>query len=181
MPPKPKISMEEIIDNAFLMVKTRGIEALNARALAKELGCSTQPIFRHFINMEELKKQVQLKIDECYQCFIKERLDIEDYLFTMSAAYIEFARTKKHLFGALFVHPFIQERSIYEIVNSEWNLQTVAGCQKQYNISKEKAESLYRDVRFYCHGIAVQLYTGSVVITQEEIMELVRNAILRFI
>ena len=48
---------------------------------------------------------------------------------------------------------------------------------KQYNISLEKAEKIYREVRFYTHGIATQLCVKSIKLSEEELKELIRNNI----
>ena len=58
MPPKAKLSKEEIIETAFEMTRENGFEHVTARELAHRLGCSTQPIFHVFQNMEEVKKEV---------------------------------------------------------------------------------------------------------------------------
>lgn len=57
MPPKAKLSKEEIIETAFEMTRENGFEHVTARELAHRLGCSTQPIFHVFQNMEEVKKK----------------------------------------------------------------------------------------------------------------------------
>ena len=54
MPPKVKITKEEITAAALELLRQRGMEAINARAVAKELGCSTQPIFSNYSTMTEL-------------------------------------------------------------------------------------------------------------------------------
>ncbi|WP_041139489.1 TetR/AcrR family transcriptional regulator [Beduini massiliensis] len=180
MPPRPKVSKEEIIDQAYMMIKTEGIEQLNARSLANRLGCSTQPIFKNFKNMEELKQYTKVKIDEQYDAFIKKYHDTNDELFSIASAYIHFASEERHLFGALFVHPLIESRNMSEVLTSSWNLETIANCQKQYVLSRKQAEDLYRDVRFYSHGIATQIYAGTIILSKGEIEELVRNAIDRF-
>lgn len=180
MPPRPKVSKEDIIDKAYIIIKEEGIEQLNARSLAIQLGCSTQPIFKNFKNMEELKQNTKKKIDEQYDAFILKHVDSNDALFTIASAYIHFASEEKHLFGALFVHPLIESRNVSEVLTSSWNLETIANCQKQYALSRKQAEDLYRDVRFYSHGIAAQIYAGTIILSKGEIEELVRNAIDRF-
>lgn len=55
MPPQVKVSKEHIKSEAFQMTKESGFEAVSARKLAERLNCSTQPIFRVYQNMEELK------------------------------------------------------------------------------------------------------------------------------
>ena len=54
MPPKVKITKEDIIRTAVDLVRQRGIDAINARAIATALSCSTQPIFSNFATMDEL-------------------------------------------------------------------------------------------------------------------------------
>ena len=53
MPPKVKISKEDILQTAIELVRKGGEEAVNARAIAGALNCSTQPIFSNFASMEE--------------------------------------------------------------------------------------------------------------------------------
>lgn len=180
MPPKAKISREDIIGKAYTIIKEEGIEQLNARYLANQLNCSTQPIFRNFKTMEEVKQATKTKIDEQYDIFIDGYIDKCDHLYSMSVAYIKFARQERHLFGALFVHPLIESRNIGEVLTSTWNLETIENTQEQYSLSRQQAEELYRDVRFYSHGIAAQIYAGTIILREGEIEQLVRNAINRW-
>ena len=48
MPPKVKITKEDIINAAVSLVRENGADALNARTVASLLGCSTQPVFSNF-------------------------------------------------------------------------------------------------------------------------------------
>ena len=50
-----KVSKEQIIDAAVEVLRDDGFSAINARSVAKKLGCSTQPIYFSFKNMDELK------------------------------------------------------------------------------------------------------------------------------
>ncbi|MFH1468124.1 MAG: helix-turn-helix domain-containing protein [Pseudomonadota bacterium] len=58
MPRKISLSREQILDAAFALVRSEGIEALSARALATRLACSTQPVYRAFGSMESLRAAV---------------------------------------------------------------------------------------------------------------------------
>ena len=59
MPPKPKITREQILRGALSLVRERGAAFLTAKSLAERLSCSTQPIFWHFENMDALKEAVR--------------------------------------------------------------------------------------------------------------------------
>ena len=58
MPPKVKITKDEILKAALGIVRKGGAQALNARALADALGCSTQPVFSNYPGMDELRADV---------------------------------------------------------------------------------------------------------------------------
>ena len=64
MPPKTKVSKEEILSTAVNLVRNDGENALNARNIARSLGCSTQPRFSNFINMDELRAAVKEKYND---------------------------------------------------------------------------------------------------------------------
>ena len=67
MPPKVRITREKIIRTAVDIVRRDGPDALNARVIAGELGCSTQPLFSNFATMEELRRAVVSAADALYQ------------------------------------------------------------------------------------------------------------------
>ena len=56
MPPKVKVTREDIVDAALDIIRESGEDALNARAVASKLGVSTQPIFSNYESMDMLKK-----------------------------------------------------------------------------------------------------------------------------
>ena len=58
MPPRITTSKEMIIEAGYSIADKEGIGQVNCRAIAKKLGCSTQPVFSRFPNMDELKEAV---------------------------------------------------------------------------------------------------------------------------
>ena len=139
------------------------------------------PIFKVFNDMNELRFELKKKIDAYYNDFILAHLDKNNYLYTMSFAYIDFAIKEKNLFGALFVNEFIKTRSIEEVVHSAWNRETIEYSAQQFGITIKESEILYRDIRFYTHGIATQIYGGNMALKEEEIQTLLKNAINKFL
>ena len=69
MPRKESITLEQINQAAFELVRESGFAELTARKLAAKAGCSTQPIFRVYKNMDELKQVVYEKAIETYGKF----------------------------------------------------------------------------------------------------------------
>jgi len=72
MPPKPKFSKQQIIDSAFHIAKTEGLDNISIRKVADHLGSSSAPIYVNFNDVEELKQAVIHKIVELSQQMLQE-------------------------------------------------------------------------------------------------------------
>ena len=66
------IMKESIIDGAFAVFRKYGYENLNARSLAREMHCSTQPIYVNFKDMDQVKKIARKLAAERYQEILGE-------------------------------------------------------------------------------------------------------------
>ena len=105
MPPKVRITKEEIIKTALDLVRQSGAEAINARAIANALLCSTQPIFSNFATMEALQSAVLRKAYDYYLSFLKREVEGGAYpqYKAMGMAYVRFAKEERELFRLLFM------------------------------------------------------------------------------
>ncbi len=105
MPPKVKITRDDILDAAVELVRERGAEALTTRSLAARLNCSTQPIFSNFPNMDALNAAVFGKVYERYAESLLASLRSEKYPSYKASgmAYIKFAVEEPRLFRLLFM------------------------------------------------------------------------------
>ena len=103
MPPKAKVTREMILDAAFDLVRSEGQGALNVRALARRLGCSTQPILYNFATMEALTAAVYERADEYHTSCILPRGEAgPDALLRLGLNYVRFGHEERHLFRFLF-------------------------------------------------------------------------------
>lgn len=168
---------EELLKKGVEFIKEKGIENLNARDLAKYIGCSTQPIFRNYENMQEYKNELKKCMRDDYSNFINKYVDKDNYLFTISYAYVLYAKTEPNIFKALFITELAGSRTIEEVLNTDRNKETINSMIDKYNLQLKQAEDLYRDVRFYTHGIACQICSQSIIIEDKEIYELIKNII----
>ena len=105
MPPKVRITKEDIVEAAVGIVRESGAQALNARTVATALNCSTQPVFSNFETMEALRLAVVEKADRlCGACMQRETQKGEYPPYKASGmAYIRFAREEKELFKLLYM------------------------------------------------------------------------------
>ena len=153
MPPARKITKEDIIKKSLFLVNEEGLTSLNARRLAKELMCSTQPIFSQFKNMEELNSAV---VDEIYHIFDKYMLK-ENYNHLVykdiGLNYIHFAKEYPNYFKILFqIDKKLKARSFVELTGpSKRIFETI---QKQTGLSNEEVTKFHIKMWFYVNGIA---------------------------
>lgn len=166
-----------ILEKTRDFIQEKGIDSLNARDLCKYIGCSTQPLFKNFGSMEGLKVKLKIYLHNYYDDFIYRIVNKKDYLYTISYAYSLFALKMPNIFKALFMSDLAGTRTIKEVLQSSWNLETIESIPKQYGLTKKQAEKLYRDIRFYTHGLACQIACRSILVTEEEIKKLIKDLI----
>ena len=103
MPPKARVTREDILNAVFDLVRAEGQGALSVRAVAKRLGCSTQPILYNFATVEELKAAVYEKADDFHTAYIlPQGEEGADALLRLGLNYVRFGHEEKHLFRLLF-------------------------------------------------------------------------------
>lgn len=103
MPPKIKITKENIIDAAFEIARKEGADKNTARHLAQQMKCSTQPVLYQFASVDEIRREVYQKVDDYHSKYI---MNIEDDhgnpLLSIGMNYIRFAMEESNLFQFLF-------------------------------------------------------------------------------
>ena len=170
-------SKEDILEKSVLFIRKCGYSKLTVRELTKYIGCSTQPIFKNFENFDMYKKELEGRLRKDYSLFISKYVDVDDYLYTISYAYAMYAKKEPNIFSALFISELAGSRTVKEVISTDRNMKTILVMGKQYNISLDIAEKIYRDVRFYTHGMATQLCVNSIKLTDKEIGDLIKNNI----
>lgn len=62
---KSVYTKEMILDAAIQIFKRDGSDAITAKNIAKELNCSIAPIYSTYLNLDSIKKDLFLRIEEC--------------------------------------------------------------------------------------------------------------------
>lgn len=170
MPAKRKVTREAIIKAAFRLLRNGGEEAVNARGIARELKCSTQPIYSEFQNMEELKTELKKEAEKRYTETVKEYMrDGRCARYkAYGLGYIRFAREEKQLFRYLYLRDREEGARMIEDVNAPEIGQTL---RENYGMTEETAEKLHFDMAVYSYGLAVTVNSGYLHMTDEEISE----------
>ena len=159
MPPKVKITRDEIIDAALAIVREHGEQAINARTLAAALGCSTQPIFSNFVTMDDLRMVVTARACDMYEEYMQRETERGIYPVYKSCgmAYIHFAKEEKELFKLLYMRP----RSGAPL-GAEADIDRRMGRLVHANtgLEGEQSKLFHLEMWAYVHGIAVMFATG---------------------
>lgn len=179
---KESITVQMILDTAFEMTRQEGFDNVTARKVAAKAGCSTQPIFRVYKNMEELWNAVYERAADFFQDYYSLYPRVGRTPFSnLGMAYIAFAREERHLFELLFVSGgndadggVVSRKSMYELLNG-------AQGNVVFEISQAQAEGcmspgdLFMKMWIFIHGAACMSLTGDYDLSDRETLDLLGN------
>ena len=176
MPPKTKVSKEEILSAAVELVRQNGENALNARNIARSLGCSTQPIFSNFIGMDELRAAVKERANILYQNYLAADMTAGKYppYKASGMAYIRFAKEEPELYKMLFINPDKKGESMLETL-SGIRLIVINSIEKTYRFNEKESKRLFRDLWLVAHSISTLCVGGICPYSDEEIAKILTS------
>ncbi len=159
MPPKIKITRDDIVNAAVKIVQKNGAEALNARTVASYLECSTQPIFSNFSSMDELKVAVIEKADMLCQEYMQKEVQRGEFPVYKAngMAYILFAKEEKELFKLLYMRDRTKETETEE---SKLTEQMEDIVKNNTGLNESEAKLFHLETWAFVHGIATMFATG---------------------
>lgn len=158
-----KIDKSMIIDTCLDIIRSEGLSSINSRRIAKELNCSTQPIYYLYKNMDELKKDIYEEIANKYY----------NYLFNDCALYkdvgknyIKFARDEPKFFQILFNG----DTTSFNIASKNSSIDKVYELiSKQTGLSIKDAEIFHLKMWLYVNGIANLVANKTLDFNEDEI------------
>lgn len=181
MPPKVKIAKEAIIKAAFYLLKEHGIGEVNARALAKRLNCSIQPIFRTFRTMENLKVELYRHVDQVFEKFMEDGMQKHPNAFRgMGLSYIEFAKTEKYLFKFLFMNDVFKGKNLIQMIKEESNQEIIGLISTRTELTFHDAQDLFFNIWLVTHGIASLMATNDCDLKADQIETILSDAFTGF-
>lgn len=173
MPTKVRITKDMILDTAFDIARSGGLEDVSNREIASRLGCSIRPIYYQFKNTDELKGELYAKIEKYFYTYLMDNMrdDIPPYK-QVGINYIRFAREESHLFRILFM----SETNLLPmgfVTKDEDDFRELAKFIKfSTKLSDDDIKTFHVRMWLFAHGIASLLASNTVVFSDTQIEKL---------
>ena len=157
MPPTVRFTRDAVLHAACQLMRREGMEALNARAIAKELGGSTQPIFRLFTNMEDLHRELILYVARQFQVHAEADMAQSDSPYIqLCTTYLLYGRDEPELFKLLFMRDRVSEGEYSDQTNFDIVFNII---KKETPLDDETALRFFERTWLFIHGLAVCIAT----------------------
>lgn len=182
MPSSPKIPKETILQHALEMLIQNGYASINIKALAKRIGCSTQPISWHFGNMENFRNALtEYALDYANEKMLSSSEGMWAFS-NVGIGYIDIAYDEPNLFRYLYM----SGESGYHaggfdiFTTADANSAMIEQIAKQLDISADKVNDFFRNTIIYTHGLACFVVSGLIKATKEELYAMVHQGAYGF-
>mgnify|MGYP003372245630 CR=1 FL=1 len=164
-----------MVSAALQVVRANGIDGLTAKALADELGTSTQPVFTAFGSMDALRQAVHAAALDIYGRYMNAGLLEDIPFFGAGMQYIRFAREEPALYRLLFL-----SETANTAADTMQRLQTMVcpALRRIYRLTGEEAEVYFRDLWLVVHGLATLIVNGGCPYSDREIGQLLTGVSL---
>lgn len=184
MPSSPKIPKELILECALKMLIRDGYSALNIKALAKEIGCSTQPISWHFGNMDGFRSELtKYALEYANKKMLSSASCGMEAFAGVGIAYVSLAFDEPNLFKYLYMSgdSGFQAGGFDILINADTNAAMVEQIADYLKVPKENVGSFFQNTMVYTHGLACFVASGVITSTKEEVIDMVDRAALAFL
>lgn len=168
-----RIPKDQILDAALKMLIRDGYDSINIKTLAKELGCSTQPISWHFGSMPNLRKELT---EAAFQYADKKMIPPPDDVVAidrfreMGNRCIDLAYDEPNLArflteaheGHTFAEQFIEilDRSMDETMSRQ--------IADVLSVSVDQAEHLIQTLMLYVQGLVTMILSDRAQLESKE-------------
>ena len=173
MPRSAFFSKETIAAAGLEIIRQQGVEALTARALGKQLGCSLSPIFTVFKDMDEIQIAVRQAAAALFADYVKDVIDYQPAFKEYGLRLIRFAKEEQNIFQ-LFL-----ERGNSLLDNAPAAaLNCLDEIKDSYQMTEDQVLTLYRQLWAFTCGIAVLATQSPEDYPEELISEMISTQFL---
>lgn len=173
---KKTITKDQILNAAYEVVATEGFSKFTARNIANKMKCSTQPIYLEFKNMDDLKEEL---FERIHQYLAKEVFPVvhtENTIVDLALNYIHFATNESKLYRALYLEEYGGGKRMQEF-SYKYFFKVVKKDDAYANLTDADINSLHMGTWIVATGIAALMTSGIIHPTDEQIEQLMKDAI----
>lgn len=175
MPPKTKFTKEQIVDAAFEIARTEGVDSITIRKVAEKLGSSIAPIYVNFKEVSELIEAVYKKTFEVSRQILMEQNSGHPF-HDIGVASIRFARDYPVLFRDLVMNKNDQAKQNEEEVQGFIKMMRMDPDLK--GLSDDELQEILLKMKIFQVGMSVmvanELLPGD--FTEEQMIQLMNSA-----
>lgn len=150
MPRIAKFTKEDIVASCLDIIRSEGEDALTARSLGARLGCSSSPIFTVFTNMEEVLTYTRRAARKLFDDYVEDVTDYSPAFKEFGLRLFRFSREEHNLFHFLF----LSKEASLDVIHPK-ALECLVQIRKDYDLTEEQSEMLYRQMFVFACGLAV--------------------------
>lgn len=158
MAPKNKFSKQQIIDAAFHIAKTEGMDSITIRKVADQLGSSIAPIYVNFNDVQELKQAVVKKVVDVSHRLLEEN-NTGNPFSDIGVASLQFAEAYPVL-----VRDFIMKQNDYlQDYDQDMGESLIAHMKKDPELkdfTEEELQTILFKMRAFQTGLTVMVANG---------------------
>ncbi|WP_062051157.1 TetR/AcrR family transcriptional regulator [Bacillus sp. JCM 19034] len=155
MAPKNKFTKEQIIDCAFHIAKSEGLNSITIRKVAEKLGSSIAPIYVNFDHVEELKKEVIRKLVTVSHELLAEQNSGSPFLDLGMASLVAAEK-----YPALFTDFIVHSNSYLEEYEGEMEQEVLARIkddQDLQGLNQEEAMTIFLKMKIFQTGLSIMV------------------------
>lgn len=167
--PKQRITKEMVVNAAFEIARSSGMEQVLVKNIADRIGCSVQPIYSYCKNMEGLRRDVTDQVSRFIQEYIAARVDKADLFRSTGNAYIQLAKEEPNLFKIFILRQRDGIASLDDLYQSEAGPHVADYIAGELQISGQRARQLHLHMLIYTIGLGTIFSITTPGISADEI------------
>ena len=170
MPRNALLTKEAVTAAGLAIVRREGQNALTARALSRELGCSLSPIFTVFKDMDEIQVSVKKAAEDFFADFMKDVNEFEPAFKEFGLRLVRFAKQDGNLFDMLFL-----SRGGRSDIAGQIAQRSLMDIQQNYDLTDSQASMIFKQMWPVATGIASLCVHRPMAFSDEETGQILSN------
>lgn len=168
-----KITKDMIVDAALEIFRAEGFDAVTSRRVAFKLGCSTQPIYFEYKNMDELKNDIVKKVvgqlNEIFSSVSNEgKEDPDEFVYrSFGLSFLKFVQADPFVFRQIYS---VDGKIGRQVDNLRMPI-ILDILENKYGYKKETALAIHKMASCSLMGMAVFVSSGYKKISEDEMQK----------